>query len=579
MSDLTVTDGLSVLGRCLREIRSLAPEQTAAPDERARDFFGSPFRALGIDAPYLEARALPPHPRQGEPAVAFPPLEGSPDGAAPFQLFDWEVVAQMRKSGVHDIPHSLLAYLELLRCIASPLAGSGGIRMPRGVCRPYVLPQEYFREDPDEPCNYKRATRVLRRSFLALYGHVLLRCLAARNEEWVAFIFDCPDCDERMRRLKAELLRNTSADEERWAAVSAAAVLFVGSNTFRQLYLGTQRRRRVPQIHSRGAGARTHLFHTIYEEEFGRAREMMLPAPLALCLHMTLDDRNETGTLALFPKALQEHAYVLCDEQRIERAERMLWADEHASWFPVRFTRQELSQGTTKPSSLYTSHASFCVILERLLATDSVLEGGIHCAAPENPTVQNSDGTAAEGELALQRQIDSLGEEIARHGKTRRSRPDEARGSRFRESEPAVFEFSTDGFATLTLPQRQRIGQPLICTVQREAVGLLDAGTIWVPVPRHLVRGKLRVELHVLRFDFAQGQPGWRMTALPASVTDYFIVDAGVLLCLELERDIDEALPAGLPEAIFHTRASMRMTGVPGEEDWASLSCVIACFE
>lgn len=546
--------GATVLGACLHAVRSLPHASASSSGLPAPDFFGSPFRALDINAPWLEApRSMP--------------LEGVPDAETPFELLDWEEIARARKAGANCVPHQLLVFLELLRCIASPMTGVEGLRLRRGVCRPDVLPQEYFREDPEQPCDYIRATCTLRRGFFLLYGHLLLRTLARRDEALISAIFDVDSADERMRRLRAIVRRPAGMDEKCWRTLSTSAVLFVGSQTFRQSFLGRSGRDSLPSLNLRGAGAPTRLCRDLYEEEFGVAAEIALPAPLALILHLTLDDRSESPALALLPKSLHERAHILCDEQRVDRVARMLAIDQCGAWLPVRFTRQELWNGTTKPSSLYTNFAGFCLALEFLLDQDlAAIE------LPTRPAAENA--MAQEEDLAVHQQIAALGAEIAKEigdaGPARTKRI----GTRFLAGMPhSDFEFSSDGFATLTFGRLSGASRPLICKVQQRAAGPVPIGAILVPIPRHLVRGKLSVEFHVFRFELVSGgQPPWRMTRLTANATDHFIVDAGALFCIELE---DPAFAEGR----FHTHASMRMTGVPGESPDARLCCVIACVE
>jgi hypothetical protein len=577
MSDPTMTRNPTILGRLLRAIRTLPPVPNGAAAQGTSDFFGSPVRALGIDMPNLEVHACQ-HVQGGKSTrIEFPPVEGSPVGAEPFLLIDWEAIARMRQEGLHENPHSTLVFLELLRCIAAPFTGSEGTLIPSGVFRPHLLPQEYFLEDPDDPGDYKRATRTLRTSFLSVYTYVLIRCLVERKPEWGTSIFGCPDSDERIKRLRNTLDRTRASEEDKWAPIHAAAVLFVGSQTFHQFYHDAVRANQPPRILRYAAGPRPKSFHALFREEFGETRRISLPAPLALLLQINLDDRNQTGTLPLLPKALREHAHVLYDEHRVERVEHMLRTNGSAPWLTVDFTAEELTPGTTKPSLSYINHACFCMLVERLLTTDCALN--VESDVVEKPTMQPNLEVVRKWEEAVTRQIESLGEKVAEDAGRLRRRSDETRGARLRETSPRAFYFSDDGLATLTRPQRR--GVPFTCTVQRTSGGLQAIGTIWVPVPRHLVQNKLTIELQVLRFELtSEAACGWRLIPLPAMVTDYFIVDEGALLCLELERAADGALPGGLRAATFRTQATMRMEQVPSEEGEATtLSCVIACID
>ena len=179
---------------------------------------------------------------------------------------------------------------------------------------------------------------------------------------------------------------------------------------------------------------------------------------------------------------------------------------------------------------------------------------------------------ALEESSALRRQIDSLAAEVgSEHGAADSARAKRG-GTRFVGRPPdGDFEFSSDGVATLTFGRLSGASRPLVCKVQESAEGPVPVGSILVPVARHLVRGKLDIEFHVLRLELCEGTATpWRVRRLEAHLTDHFIVDEGAIFCIELEG-------SDFADSGFRTHASMRMTGVPGESPEARLCCVIVC--
>jgi hypothetical protein len=564
----------SVLGTCLRNVRSLTTGCSTGPGVPGADFFGGIVRTLGIDAPHLEVRA----PHRGDPALSFPPLEGVTDCDEPFDLLDFEELSNLRDAGVHNIPHPALIFGELLRCISSPQPGPEATLMSVGVLRADTLPSGYFRENAD--VSNDRATNTLRRSFFGLYGHILLRCLERRSAVLTRFLFDADNSSERVKRFGAVLRTCGASGEAHWDVVSGGAMLFVGALLYDKMYLASGRCTDPPTLDQGVAGAPTSLYHALYAQFFGKTPETTLPAPLAVLLGMTLDNRGSRTQLALFPGKLRQHAHVLSDERRIERIERMLAPEERASWLRVEFSRIEDRNGSTVPSLLVVSHASFCVALERLLEADLATIERAVCMASAPAMSANALPSPIQ-DSPLQRQIAALAAEIdleyrALAGAKKRT----TSGTRFARITLAQdLEFSTDGFATLTFPHARGAGRPLACRVQQGTDGPVPAGTIWVPIARHLVREKLGVELHVFHAEFDGSDGRYRLVPLPATVVDLFIVDDGALLCIELDATDNPTKPKSLAQGGFRTLASMRMTTAAAGEGEARLCCVIACFE
>lgn len=137
-------------------------------------------------------------------------------------------------------------------------------------------------------------------------------------------------------------------------------------------------------------------------------------------------------------------------------------------------------------------------------------------------------------------------------------------------------QFSEHGLVTLAFCP-QGIGWPLMCRVQQENEGPVPAGTIWVPVAKHLlVRGSLNVELNLFGAEFTDGDARCRLIALPATVTDVFFVDAGALLCIGLGGAQNSAMSRDLTHGRFRAVGSMLVPELPAEGA-AQLRCVIAC--
>ncbi len=532
----------------------------------------------------------------------------------------------------------MVVFLEALRCIAAPITDTNVSYLPQGMLAPDCLKRGYFcqtvrkknghddgliwppasvvhgneaKADPFVAGGDRRLQdRMFRSSILATYTHVLLRSAAKRFPRFCSEVVEQPD-----HRVRYETFRQALATEENasWRPVVDAAAAFIRHAAFHRLYLedhfGDSLRglEKDTRLSGRRAVMEPVTLTVATTEQHDICLSMQLPPILAALLHVCVSGTGVSGSL--FPETHKRLAPLLYDEHRAGRLAHMLKrtsepgglhnlgdSADGSCWVMLDVPHD--TGKTPVPSAALVEWASFCLVIEAILAQELVLPTSLAASsrepgkpprihmqkdsktAQDHPAEEHQAGGVNDPSQqfrdALQRQQSALEKIISQWVSGRDARMPAPRDQRFALTEvhPSTdtLVFMPSGLADLAAGPRA-----IDCRVEHEDDAAIPSGAIWLPMPQHLVGTKLDLDAVVFRYEPSSKGTDAHLDPLDFVFAEYFAHDEGVLYSLEPADWDNPAWPEGWGKGNYRVFANLGLVGT--RRDPKHLLCVIVCVD